>query len=112
MNGKTQNGQAGGEFDAAQWLADFRYRPQLRICDADGTCKRMTPALRATMTPNEQKQYDDIFAFQFPDIEKYNGGPRYCGKKPGICASNHCRHVHFHEAAAKAANAGAEPPAN
>lgn len=77
------------------WLADFRYRPQLKLCDADGTCKRMTPELRATMQDSDQKRYDDIFAFQFPELEKYHGGPRFCGKQPGICAGNHCRSVHF-----------------
>lgn len=88
-------------FAAAAWLAAFRYRPQLVKCDSDGTCKRMTPAFRATMQESDQKRYDDIFAFQFPDIEKYSGGPRYCGKKPGICSSNHCRALHFYEADTK-----------
>ena len=81
--------------EGGAWLAAFRYRPQLRKCDEDGTCKRMTPELRAMMQESDQKRYDDIFAFQFPDLEKYKGGPRYCGKEPGICAANHCRSVHF-----------------
>lgn len=55
----------------------------------------MTPELRATMQPSDQKKYDDIYRFQFPEADKYDGGPRFCGKEPGICAGNHCRSVHF-----------------
>ena len=96
------------------WLAAFLYRPQLKACDSDGTCKRMTPELRAMMQERDQKRYDDIFAFQFPELEKYHGGPRFCGKEPGICSGNHCRSVHFRLADAAgefAANdAGEQPP--
>ncbi len=86
---------SGSAVVCSAWLAAFRYRPQLKACDSDGTCKRMTPELRAMMQERDQKRYDDIFAFQFPELEKYHGGPRFCGKEPGICSGNHCRAVHF-----------------
>lgn len=82
----------------------FRYRPQFIKCCKDGTCKPMTPELRATMQPSDQKRYDDIYRFQFPEAHKYDGGPLYCGKEPGICASNHCRSVHFRLADAAGAS--------
>jgi len=97
-NERTEDSQAtqerGSGLAAATLLAAFRYRPQIRICMKDGTCKKMTPELLATMPNNHQEKYKMAFAFQAPRPELYDCGPRYCGKKPGVCSGQHCREIH------------------
>lgn len=86
--------ERGSGLAAATLLAAFRYRPQLIVCMKDGTCKKMTPELMATMPKSHQEKYQMAFAFQSRRPELYDGGPNYCAKNPGVCSSQHCREIH------------------